>query len=101
MATPTDPHGADADGIDIASASARLDELRRRSEERTAELREIAAALPAVVGRRAMLRSLVGDTLANPNKPEIARRGLGRARRVPRQALNAVIARLRRRPVGP
>lgn len=75
---------------------ARLDELQRESEQRTAELREIAAQLPAVVGRRAMIRTLVGDAALNPNKREIVRRAFGRLARMPRAVLRRLRSRLRR-----
>ena len=40
---------------------ARLAELERESAERTAELHAIAAELPRALGRRALVRTLVGD----------------------------------------
>lgn len=82
---------------DPASIEAQLTELYRHSEARTAELKEIAAQLPAVVGRRAMIRALVGDA-ASGDKKEMARRGWGRLRRLPRQVGNAAAHRLTRTP---
>ena len=72
-----------------------LNALHRVSEERTAELKAIAAQLPAVVGRRAMIRSLVGDVRANPNKGEIAERGARKLGRIPRKLYNEAVYRLR------
>ena len=80
---------------DEASVEAQLDALRRESLERTAELREIAAQLPAVVGRRAMIRMFLGDIRANPNKAEIARRGARKAGRTLRGAMRDVARRVR------
>jgi len=78
---------------DDVSAEARLDELQRESERRRAELREIAAQLPAAMSRRAILRSIVVDIRCAPNKGVIVKRAvrkLGRAvrklGRAPRKA---------------
>jgi hypothetical protein len=73
-----------------------LTDLQRASEERTAELKAIAAQLPALVGRRAMIRALLGDLRANPNKAEIARRGLAKVAATPRRARKELRARVRR-----
>lgn len=82
MTTPERPDASDTDVL------ARLDRLEELSRRRSDELRQIAAELPAVVGRRAMIRSLVGDTLANPHKAEIVRRVGLRLSRVPIRARN-------------
>lgn len=74
-----------------------LDVLHRHSEARTADLKEIAAQLPAVVGRRAMIRALVGDAAAG-DKKEMMRRGWGRFRRLPRRVGNKVMNVVGRRP---
>jgi hypothetical protein len=67
----TTPDGPDPCDTDVL---ARLDRLEELSRQRTAELQQIAAQLPAVVGRRAMIRTLVGDALVNGNKREALRR---------------------------
>lgn len=76
---------------------ARLEELQAHSAQRTAELREIAAELPAVVGRRAMLRLLVGDARHSVDRREVLGRGVGKLRRVPRATINKIRYALRRR----
>lgn len=83
---PTAPNGSLED---------ELNALHRASEERTAELKAIAAQLPAVVGRRAMIRALVGDVRANPNKGEITQRGVRKLGRMSRHAYNRAVYRLR------
>ncbi len=82
---------------DAATIEEQLSGLYRHSELRTAELKEIAAQLPAVVGRRAMIRALVGDA-ARGDKREMVRRGWGRIRRLPRRAVNSVLHRFGRTP---
>jgi len=78
-----------------ADLEARLAALERESAARSADLREIAAQLPAVVGRRAMIRTLVGDVANNPNKGELVRHGFDTVAAIPRQAWNRVMSRLR------
>jgi hypothetical protein len=80
---------------DDEPVEAQLEALRRESLQRTAELRAIAAQLPAVVGRRAMIRTFLGDNRANPNKAEIARRGASKAGRSVRGAMRDVARRVR------
>lgn len=92
-ATGDDTGAADA-AADWMGVEEQLDELHRRSDVRTQELKEIAAQLPAVVGRRAMIRALVGDA-ANGDKREMARRGWSRFRRLPRQLGNRALHRFR------
>lgn len=78
------------------SVDAQLLDLQRQSEQRTAELKALAAQMPAMLGRRAMLRTLVGDGVANTNKRELVRRGSNKVRRLPMQLIHA--ARHRSRP---
>lgn len=85
-----------ADAPATVDPSDELRRLRAESEARTAELREIAAQLPAVVGRRAMLKALMGDALANPNKGEAARRAWARIERAPSWLRHRIEARVRR-----
>jgi hypothetical protein len=80
-----------------AALEARLDALQRESAQRSAELHAIAAQLPAVVGRRAMLRMLVGDIADNRNKGELVRRGAMTMIRVPVRAWNRMMSQVRRR----
>ena len=53
-----------------------LDALQRASEERRAELREIAAQLPEVMSRRAILRAVAADIRHAPEKGDLAGRGI-------------------------
>lgn len=85
--------GADADEVDRLLA-----DLQRASEERTAELKAIAAQLPAVVGRRAMIRALLGDLRANPHKAALARQGLAKLTATPRRARRELRALAHRDP---
>ena len=58
------------------SLEEQLDALRRASEERRAELREIAAQLPEAMSRRVLLRKLAGDIRHAPAKGEMAKRAV-------------------------
>ena len=97
-ADPRPPSPADASPADTTSIEEQLTALHRDSFARTAELREIVAQLPAVVGRRAMIRTFLGDIKANPNKAEIAQRGMSKAGRGIRAAARDLTRRVRRRP---
>ena len=66
-----------------AAIEARLDELQRESEERRAELRALAAELPAVSSRRALVRSMFDSVVQAPNKPLVAKRVVLKALRTP------------------
>jgi chorismate mutase len=59
-----------------------LDELQRESQARRAELQALAAQLPEVLSRRALLRAVVADARANSGIGELARRLPGRLRRM-------------------
>ena len=69
-----------------ASVEEQLDALQRASEERRAELREMAAQLPEVLSRRAILRRIAGDVRHAPAKGDIAMRALRKAGRMIRHA---------------
>jgi hypothetical protein len=79
---------------DLDRLEAQLAELQRRSDERAAELRVIAAELPAQLGRRAVVRMLLADSVVNIDWSELVRR----ARERTRAAVGRPVARLRRRP---
>lgn len=81
--------GATVPVEDPAIVSA-LDELQRRTAQRRAELAKIAAALPATISRRTVLRSIVADIRQAPNKTDIAGRGLRKLGRAPRKAARLV-----------
>lgn len=83
---------------DSESMSAILDDLQRESDRRRAELRDIAAQLPATMSRTALLRAAVSSVYRAPNKPEMFGRAARKLARAPR-ALARRVARgqLRRR----
>ncbi len=62
------------DRVDVAAIERRLDELERESQERRAELRALAAELPAATSRRAYLRSMASGLREAPDKPQVAKR---------------------------
>lgn len=59
-----------------------LDELQRESQARRAELQALAAQLPEVLSRRALLRAVVADARANSGIGELVRGLPGRLRRM-------------------
>ena len=72
---------------------ARLDALEAESNARRAELRRLAAELPAAMSRRSVLRSLVTDLRAAPGKRMIARRAAAKLARAPRALWRRVAGR--------
>ena len=58
----------------VADIEQQLDELQRQSQERRAELREIAAELPEAISRRALVSSMWRSIAQAPDKPMVARR---------------------------
>jgi hypothetical protein len=81
------------------SVEEQLDVLQRASEERRAELREIAAQLPEALSRRTILRKIAGDIRHAPEKGDIAGRAarkLGRSARQAGRSLRRVVMRSRR-----
>jgi hypothetical protein len=67
------------------SVEEQLDALQQASEERRAELREIAAQLPEALSRRTILRKIAGDIRHAPEKGDIAGRAARKAGRTIRQ----------------
>ena len=59
---------------DPDAIEARLDRLQAESERRRAELRELAASLPAATSRRALVRSMFASVARAPDKPLVAKR---------------------------
>jgi hypothetical protein len=55
------------------SIEERLDALQRDSELRREELREIAAALPAALSRKQLLRAIILDIRRAPRKGNLVR----------------------------
>jgi hypothetical protein len=81
------------------SVEEQLDALQRASEDRRAELREIAAELPEALSRRAILRKIAGDIRHTPEKGDIAGRAGRKAGRTIRQvgrSLERLVTRVRR-----
>lgn len=85
-----DPTAGGRGPVEDATIAPALDDLRRRTAQRQAELREIAAALPAAISRRTLLRSAVADIRRVPNKRDVALRGLRRLSRAPRKVASLV-----------
>lgn len=83
----------DSDQIDVAAIEQRLDELQRESQERRAELRALAAELPAATSRRALVRSMTTSVLQAPDKPQVAKRVALKAARTPVELVRRVRAR--------
>ncbi len=81
------------DQVDVAAIAQRLDELERESQERRAELRALAAELPAATSRRAYLRSMVTGVLDAPDKPQVAKRVVLKIARTPVDLVRRVRAR--------
>jgi hypothetical protein len=70
--------------MDDATIEERLTALERESDARRAELRALAAQVPAAVSRREVVRRAVDDLVRAPDKWGIARRGLRKLARAPR-----------------
>lgn len=69
--------------------------IEAESNARREELRRIAAELPATVSRRALLRAIVDDFRASPNKGAIVRRSISKLLHAPLHAAKRVQLRLR------
>jgi hypothetical protein len=78
------------------SVEERLDELQRQSEQRSRELREIAAQLPAAISRRALLKAVAADLRSAPGKADIVVRAWRKAVRTPGVAYRQIRYRQRR-----
>jgi hypothetical protein len=72
------------------SVEEQLDALQRASEERRAELLEIAAQLPEALSRRTILRKIAGDIRHAPDKGDIAGRGVRKVGRTAGQAVRSL-----------
>ena len=71
---------------------AALNDLQRESQARQAELRAIAAQLPATVSRTATLKAAIHDLRRAPDKGMIVTRGFRKVLRIP----HGIVRRLRR-----
>jgi hypothetical protein len=87
-----DPSDADVPDTDILGQLALIE---AESNARREELRRISAELPATVSRRALVRALVTDLRASPNKGAILRRGTSKILHAPLHAAKRVQLRLR------
>lgn len=74
----------------------KLDELEAEANARRAELRAIAAQLPATISRRALLRAVVTDLRHSPNKGAIVKRAVSKVVRAPLHVAKRAQLRLRR-----
>ena len=79
--------------VDVAAIQERLDELQRESDERRAQLRALAAELPAATSRRALVRSMVAGIVDAPDKTLIAKRAALKVARTPSDLMRRVRAR--------
>ena len=68
---------------DTRDVEARLDALQRESEARRAELRALAATVPAATSRRAYLAAMARGVVDAPDKPLVAKRVVLKALRTP------------------
>jgi hypothetical protein len=68
---------------DPTDIGARLDALEHESQERRAELRRLAADLPAATSRRAYLSAMIRGVAEAPDKPTVAKRVLLKVVRTP------------------
>jgi hypothetical protein len=73
----------------------RLDELETQSNARRDELKAIAAQLPEVISRRALVRAVIDDLRHSPQKGAIARRAAFKVTRAPMHAAKRVQVKLR------
>ncbi len=78
---------------ELDDVRAALDRLQAESEARRAELRDIAAQLPATVSRTALLRTMAVDLRHAPDKAMIVHRGLRKLGRAPRRLARTVLRR--------
>lgn len=79
--------------VDVAAIELRLDELQRESEQRRADLRALAAELPAATSRRALVKSMTVSVLRAPDKPMVAKRVALKVARTPVDLVRRVRAR--------
>jgi hypothetical protein len=77
---------------DRSSVEDRLVALERASDERRAELRRLAADVPAAVSRRSLLVGAVRDLKTAPNKGDIVRRAARKIVRLPASLLRRLTA---------
>jgi hypothetical protein len=79
--------------VSPTSFDERLRALEVASDQRSAELKSLAAEFPAVISRRSLLASIAADLRIAPNKGDIVVRGSRKLLRLPR----ALVRNLRRR----
>lgn len=82
VADPVAGAGADATAR-LAAVEAELDALQRESRERHAELRDLAAALPAATSRRAVVSEMARSVRDAPDRTTVVRRVVTKVARTP------------------
>ena len=87
-----DPSDTDVPDTDVLRQLALIE---AESNARREELQRIAAELPATVSRRALVRAMVTDVRASPNKGAIVRRCFSKPLHAPLHAAKRVQLRLR------
>lgn len=69
----------------VESAEQALAALKIEAQERRAEVRTLAADLPAAMSRRAVLGGMFRDVVHHPDKPGVVRRAIAKLGRAPRK----------------
>ena len=71
----------------VEAAEAMIEELRAESVARRAEVRRLAEQLPLAMSRHALVRQMLRDVRAHPDKAGVVRRAVRKLGRAPRKAL--------------
>ena len=88
---PDAEHSSDPERtVTARDVEAELDELHAESAERAAELRRIAANVPAVMSRRTVLVAMLGDLRRAPDRWTVLRRVVSKVGRLPAEMLRKV-----------
>jgi chromosome segregation ATPase len=69
----------------VESAEQALAALKIEAQERRAEVRSLAADLPAAMSRRAVVAGLLRDVVHHPDKPGVVKRAIAKLGRAPRK----------------
>ena len=65
----------------VEAAEAAIAELRAQALQRRAQVRELVADLPVAMSRKTLLRQVLRDGLAHPDKRGVVTRATNKARR--------------------
>ena len=75
----------------IAVAASTIEELRRESLARRAEVRRLTEALPSAMSRHALVREMLRDVRHHPDKAGALRRAVRKLGRALRKALRLAL----------